>query len=458
MVFMRKIVFFCLVIAAGIAGSAFAAQAPTNMELMNEIKVLHKMIMEQDARIKVLEEDLAKHHEELVCYKCVVEEHEQLINKERLRGISAEMRQRLEGLKAVGPIEVGASATFVGQGTPNANGAAGDKQDDRFDASWTSEIELAKSFGDWGYAYILMEPGQGAGLDEDLSLFSPVNFDAANTGANPTVTEVWYEQYLFDNKLAVTFGKLYFPNYLDTNEYANNENEQFLSGIFRNADTINFPSGDQCIGARASYAPEFAKYLTLEAMWGEADCDYEQVFDHPFIATQLNLAPAILFGYDEEQWGGNYRVYFWYNGDNHAKIKDPEMTKLRNYGLGISCDQKITDAFGVFGRFSWQDSVVSDLEYHWSFGGQVDGKLWNRENDMCAIAVGQVIPGVEYGKMGNPNNGETHLETYYSIYLNEHIAISPDIQCIWRPDGVSNSEQGKRGPIFVYGIRTFVDF
>lgn len=458
MILMRKVIFLSFIVLSGITSVAFAAQAPTNMELMNEIKVLREMMMEQNSRITELETKLLEQHEELTGCKCVIEEHEQLINKERLRGISSEMRSRLEGLQAVGPIEVGASATFVGQGTPSANGAAGDKQDDRFDASWTSEIELAKSFGEWGYAYILMEPGQGAGLDEDLSLFSPVNFDAANTGANPTVTEVWYEQYLFDNRLAVTFGKVYFPNYLDTNEYANDENRQFLSRIFRNADTIDFPSGDQCIGARASIAPEFADYLTIEAMWGEADCDYEQVFDHPFIATQLNLAPDRLFNYDEKQWGGNYRAYFWYNGDNHAKIKDPEMTKLRNYGLGISCDQKITDAFGVFGRFSWQDSVVSDLEYHWSIGTQVNGKCWDRENDVYAVAIGQVIPGTEYGKMSNPNNNETHLETYYSVYINEHIAISPDIQCIWRPNGVANSDQGKRGPIFVYGVRTFVDF
>ncbi|MBD3426693.1 MAG: hypothetical protein GF409_05635 [Candidatus Omnitrophica bacterium] len=435
-----------------------AAQAPSNLELMNQLRELRQIVTEQGERITELERSLSQHKEELSGYKCVIEEHEELINKERLRGISAEMRKRLEGLKTVGPIEVGASATFMGQGTPSANSSGGDKQDDRFDASWTAEIELAKSFGEWGYAYILMEPGQGSGLNEDLSLFSPVNFDAAATGSSPNVTEVWYEQYLCDNCLAVTFGKLYFPNYLDTNEYANDENRQFFSGMFRNADTIDFPGADQCLGARASFAPRFADYLTLEAMWGETDSDYEQVFDHPFIATQLNLAPAKFFGYDAQEWGGNYRMYFWYNGEDHTKIKAPEETKLNNYGLGISCDQKITDMAGIFARFSWQDPVVSDIEYHWSLGGQLKGGLWNRNNDVFAVGVGQAIPGAQYGKRGNPNGTETHIETYYSVHLNEHVAVSPDIQCIWSPNGVKNSEQGERGPIFVYGIRTFIDF
>ena len=452
------ITFLAVVFVLSSVSNVQAATMPTNTELMDQIQELREMVMSQNARIAELEKQIISHSSKVASYCGKVDEHAQLIDKEGLRDISADMRRRLEGLEEMGPIEIGASATFVVQGTPNANGASGDKEDDRTDASWTSEIELAKAFGDRGFAYILMEPGQGAGLDEDLSLFSPVNFDASDTGASPDITEVWYEHYLFDGQLAVTFGKLYFPNYLDTNEYANDENTQFLSQIFRNAPTIDYPSSDWCIGVRGSYSPAFADFVSFEGMVGEADGDYEQIFDRPFVAAQVNLRPDKLFNYDGEKWGGNYRVYFAYNGDDHTEFDDPEMTKEPNYSMGVSCDQKLTEIFGVFGRFGWQYPAVSDIEFSWSMGGQMTGEYWKRENDVFGIAIGQLLPGKPYGDNGNPNNTETHLEAYYSIQVNDHIAISPDMQFIWGPNGVANEEQGKEGPIFVYGLRTFIDF
>jgi carbohydrate-selective porin OprB len=320
------------------------------------------------------------------------------------------------------------------------------------------EISVGKAFDDWGYAYLLMEPGDGNGLDDDLSLFSVVNFDAASTGSNPTVTEVWYEHYLFDGQLTLTGGKLYGQNYIDTNEYANSEVTQFIGQMFRNAETTEFPMTDQALGARMNYAPEELEAFELEALWMEADGDYEDVLDHPFIATQLTFKPAKAFDYDEDQWGGNYRAYFWYNGSDHTRLKDTEKTKDRNFGFGFSCDQKITDVFGWFGRLGWQDPTVSDLEYHWSTGLQMIGRYWDREEDVVAVAVGQVIPGKQYGDVGNPHDNETHLEAYYAFKVNDHLTISPDLQVIWNPNGIGHSDQGDNDTIFVYGARGQVDF
>ncbi len=430
--------------------SAFAAPAPTMAELMKEMQSLRQMIEKQNARIAELETKLAGQEDK-------VTEHSEIIRRGELQDVSASMKHELERLKSIGGLEIGASATFIGQGTPNANNT-GTGEDSRFDASWTMEIEIAKQFDDWGFAYLLMEPGQGNGLDDDLSLFSITNFDAANTGANPTVTEVWYEQYLFDGQLTLTGGKLYFPNYIDTNEYANDENRQFISNMFRNAETVEYPTGGWCLGARMYIAPEQLPFLDLEAVWGEADGNYEQVFDHAFTAVQLNFKPAKAFGYDEEKWNGNYRVYYWYNGNDHTKLEDPEMTKLRNYGLGISWDQMLGEVYGLFGRFGWQDPKTQTLEFHWSVGGQMTGKYWNREADVLGIGIGQVIPGKPYGDTGNPNNNETHLEAYYSFRINEALAISPDLQLIWRPNGVGNDDQGDSDTMFIYGARGLVEF
>ncbi|MGD2279059.1 MAG: carbohydrate porin [Candidatus Omnitrophota bacterium] len=427
---------------------ARGASVPTNRELLDEIRDLKNIIKKQDTRIADLEKKVMRRGIEPGAREEKSDKHEEhVFHKEGIKELV-----EYEGFR------LGAGGTFIFQGTPNAN-SAGQAENDRIDGSYTVDIEIEKSFDDWGLAYILMEPGQGNGLDQYLDLFSIVNFDAFDTNSNPLVTEVWYEHYLFDGQLTLTGGKLYAPNYIDNNEYANDETTQFISRMFRNADTIEFPGSDWALGGRVNIAPKALNCIELEGLWMEGDGDWDAVFDHPFIGTQVNFMPAKAFGYDEEMWGGNYRVYFWYNGTDHVRLKDEEKRKDRNYGFGLSWDQMITDVYGLFGRFGWQEPRVSALEFHWSLGGQMTGKFWGRPEDIVAVGVGQAIPGKPYGDAGNPNNSETHLETYYAFKVNEYLTISPDFQWIWRPDGVGKKNVTESGDtIFVYGARGQVGF
>ena len=148
----------------------------------------------------------------------------------------------------------------------------------------------------------------------------------------------------------------------------------------------------------------------------------------------------------------DYRGYFWYNGTDHTDLKDASKTKEPNYGLGLSFDQNITDIFGIFQRFGWQNPKVSTLEYSWSAGGQMTGKYWNRSDDILAIGVGQGIPGKDYRDTEDNHRVQTNLEAYYSFKVNDHLTLAPDMQCIWDPNG-----ENERDPIFVYGVRGQID-
>lgn len=86
------------------------------------------------------------------------------------------------------------------------------------------------------------------------------------------------------------------------------------------------------------------------------------------------------------------------------------------------------------------------------------GKYWNRADDVLAFAVGQVFPSKEYKDAGNGGVAEGHFEAYYNLKLTKNLAISPDIQLIWNPRGVSESYQGYKNTIFVYGVRGQLDF
>ena len=58
-------------------------------------------------------------------------------------------------------------------------------------------------------------------------------------------------------------------------------------------------------------SPEAIKCVTVEAVYADETGDWENLFDNPFVAVQLDLMPAKAFNYSENMWAGNYRMYFW---------------------------------------------------------------------------------------------------------------------------------------------------
>jgi len=367
--------------------------------------------------------------------------------------------------------KIQADATFVVQGTPNANNAADGANKSATDASWSSDIYIEKAFDDWGLALIHLEPGQGNGAESQLSLYSNVNRDSNDTGANVPVTELWYEQYLFNKQWTVTAGKLDPENYLDQNVYAHDECTQFLARIFRSSPAIEWPNNNT-LGATTIIAPDILPYLALNASYFNANDTYEDIFTKTFLSAQLTIKPAMALGLDTEKWDGNFRAYWWYNGLDHPKLVDqgeppPDDSKNPNTGFGLSVDQMVTDAFGVFARIGWQKpdlAIVStnpdaaQIEGAWSTGMQVNGKLWGREDDVLGLAIGQALPSKHYKDAGNGGTAEGHFEVYYRLKVNSNLYVSPDIQCIWNPRGISEQYQGNCNTIFVYGLRGQLDF
>ena len=390
-------------------------------------KSVEEEIAELKARISELEEKLAKQ-----------EKKTEAIEK---------IKEVFEGLS------IGGGATFVVQGTHNAN-ATGSNGEDVTDASYSIDLEIEKEFKEVdGKAFMHLETGQGAGVEDELTLFSNVNKDA-NTDTNVRIAEVYYEQNLFNKKMALIFGKLDPTVYLDTNAYANDETAQFLGRIFRNSPTIEFP--DNSAGLRLSLLP--SELFDIELGILDADADWEDAFDSVFLGGQINFRPKLL---DRE---GNYRILGWLNDRNHTKWLDTAKDKEEGYGFGLSFDQELTDYLGAFLRYGWQDPEVYltgssfSLEQSWSTGLQIKGGLWRRENDILGLAVGQAIPSDDYKKADATRNArkEGHFEAYYNIHINEHLHLSPDLQVIWNPYG--DDVAGKKDTITVVGMRAQVDF
>lgn len=439
-------------------GSSFADEA----SIMSEIRELK-------ARVLALEQKLTVQNKCIIEQKQCISDQADKISKyeDRFKKFDMDLhRQEGKPIALVEGLDISTGGTMIVQGTNNVNNADPDveKKVDRTDASYSADITIGKEFEQVaGKAFLHLEAGEGDGLEDDLTLYSNVNRDADNNN-NVHLTEFWYEQALFKDKLALTFGKLDPTAYFDNNEVANDETTQFLGRIFRNSSTIEFP--DNTAGVRLAYMP----FDWIEFGYGafDANSDWERIGDNLFNIGQVSFKTKF------SGLPGNYRFLGWNNNAYHIKWLAPEKTKTASYGFGLSFDQKITEQVTLFTRYAWQDPKVYNpdiiatgglnysLEQSWSAGFQVEGKPWGREKDVFAFAVGQAIASKDYKEAGaglDPARSarpEGHLEAYYRIHMNDHLSISPDVQYIWNPFGKDVVED--RGGIFVGGMRAQVDF
>ncbi len=76
----------------------------------------------------------------------------------------AEIKEIFSGLK------IGAGATYIVQGSGDANNNSGDKS--VTDASYSADLEIEKEFDDYGLAFLHFEAGNGEGITDELQLFS----------------------------------------------------------------------------------------------------------------------------------------------------------------------------------------------------------------------------------------------------------------------------------------------
>ena len=389
---------------------------------------------------------------EIAELKARISQLEKKLNQQQ--EVVARQDEEIEGLKQAGilpaleGINIGGGATFVVQGTIDAN-ATGSKGEDVTDGSYSVDLELEKSFDNGGTFFIHLEGGEGNGVmdSDELDLFSGVNKDATGGDAKMELAEVWYEHNFSDN-LFVTFGKLDATCYFDTNSIANDETTQFLADMFKNSPVLEFP--DNGPGIRLGFL--LAEKIELGLGFLDANADWEDLGDDIFVIGQINFKPNLF------QKEGNYRFYGWVNDTDHTRLLDSTRTKEEGYGFGLSFDQEFTDALITFFRFGWQTDEVYNCDMSWSGGFQLTGEPWGRDEDVLGLAVGQLMPGDDYGKAGNPDHNEGHFEAYYNIYINENLSISPDLQVIWNPKGVGSSGQGRDDTIVILGVRTQIDF
>lgn len=395
-------------------------------ELKARIEQLEKRLAEQDNQIEMQTKRIGEHTEQLAEVKYVK--------------------------SALGNLEIYVGATGVIQGTINNDSnyrrSPGLPRDgDVTDGNYSVDLEISSPIGENGRALLYLQAGEGMNVVDEAGGFTGANADAIGDDGDVEVSEVWYEHKLFKNRAVLTVGKLDATRFFDNNVVANDETTQFLADIFANSIAMDWP--DYAAGMRFSLYP--THWLDINLGLIEADSDWEDLFDDNFSIVEFNYKPLI------GTLPGNYRFYYWWNSSEHERLRHPRDANEEGEGFGLSFDQALSENITAFARFGIQDSNIYEIKRSWSLGAQISGAIWRRPDDMFGLAYGQAELGDEFEDLLRDDRfdpeDEGRFEAYYLYRINDHLAISPDLQIAHDLGGSSGSET-----FTILGVRAQLDF
>ncbi|MCK9275846.1 MAG: carbohydrate porin [Syntrophales bacterium] len=343
-------------------------------------------------------------------------------------------------------MDVAIGATGVLQSSSGATERVS-AEGDITEASLSIDLELYIPVSENDCFYMLFESGAGDGIDGDIPALSGFN-DDADDNQNLRPSEVWYEHIWCDNRVRIRGGKIDLTTDFDTNAVSNSETDQFLSTGFVNNVAVEFPN-DNGAGAMIWVAPVDSWEIGIGA--ADADGDWDSALDDIFTITEISFSPRFT---DRK---GNYRIYGWLNGTDHEHLLDSSKTDAHNYGFGLSFDQEVLEFLTIFTRYGWQCGSVSQIEHAFSAGFQFTGNPYGRESDAFGMAYGMAVPGDDWKELkrsnGNNPGNEHHLEIYYTVKMNDHLNVSPDVQWVRNGNGDRASDD-----LWVFGIRAQLSF
>jgi high affinity Mn2+ porin len=210
--------------------------------------------------------------------------------------------------------------------------------------------------------------------------------------------EVWLRTELFGQRLALTTGRLDLTNYFDANAFSNDESIQFLSDALVNNQLLGL--GSNGTGVAAEFDPKNGFRLKFGLQ--QSNNDATNLSDSLFTLSEVGYT-FTPFSLPE----GSYR--WWFRTDNTSE------EGIRK-GTGISVDQKLTNAVGVFGRYGTQDLDVDGRDHYWSAGVSFqNGFILNPQDTW----------GVGYAEMKlMSGDREKLVEGYYNLLLTERLRLS----------------------------------
>lgn len=340
-----------------------------------------------------------------------------------------------------------------------ANGEASTKGYSLYNLSVTVDTEKA---GLWkgGTFYGLYQKKTGYGISgangNNGAMGDWMGLDGWDWRQMNQISEYWYQQKLFNDKLRMKVGKQ------DANidfGYLNS-GWDFMNTAFSVNPTTPMPTyPDQSFGFMAEINPK--EWLSIR------NGTYSR-FNVPFNITEIELKPTI------KKLPGRYMLGAWElsdsNGMGVGEGMDPGGSTYynnfnRNYGCYVGFEQMVykenkddeNDMQGltVFGQAGMSPSNRNDMSKYIGGGLHYIGPIPNRDKDRVGIALANgnfasrlAGVGSDYGvRVGS----ETVLEAFYRVQVNSWFYLQPDVQFIMNPGGTYDNS-------VAIGLRSVITF
>ncbi len=288
-----------------------------------------------------------------------------------------------------------------------------------------------------------IESQGGQGPDSSIANQSILNND---TTSLPAVTqtdqarlrEAWIQKSFSSQKFQFIIGKIDLTNYFDRNRVANDENSQFITGSLVNNPLIGNPSN----GPGIIFLYDTRRGSSMGIGLQSADSSGVNVTEEPFSIAEFSLRFRVLEGQL-----GNIHLWGARNGRTVGENRD-------DYSAGVSLDQELGSKLIIFGRAgrAVRKNPVRD-PHAWSVGLQIRNFITERRRDKLGLAYSHFLTPIGTGLSGEAENTS---ELYYSIFLSDHLTLSPIGQVMFHSAG--SSLGSPQSNLFILGLRTQVTF
>jgi porin len=390
---------------------------------------------------------------------------------------------------------IGVSATYYGEAFVNSGGFnQGGKYDGVLDVAIDADLH---KLGFWkGLCFHtngFQIHGQSITASNIGSLMPVSSLEAT---PNTRLFELWLEQHMFGDKLAVKVGQLA----ADTEFILSEGGGFFLNGTWGwpSITAADLPSGGPAYplatpGVRVAVTPNDKFQLLVGVYNGDpapaCGSDDPQVCNSNGLDFELDDPPLLMvegaYKYNQERLAGTVKLGGWNHfGDfEHQRFSDGgnliAVTGLfgkpldNDWGFYGIIDQLIwrlpgsEEAKGValFGRVIGAPSDRNLIDFYADGGITFSGMIRSRPDD--SFAIGFAYTGISDQvsafdiDSGAPvaRNYEALLEICYTMQLASGWTLQPDFQYFWQPGGNVTDENGRVVEnAAVFGARTSISF
>ena len=308
--------------------------------------------------------------------------------------------------------------------------------------------------------------------------------------------ELWLEQHMFNDKLAVKVGQLA----ADTEFILSEGGGFFLNGTWGwpSISAADLPSGGPAYplatpGVRVAVTPNDKMQLLVGVYNGDpappCASDDPQVCNNDGLDFELDDPPLLMvegaYKYNQERLAGTIKVGGWNHfgtfedqrfsvgGNLIAVTGQPGRPIDNDWGLYIIVDQLLwrvpgsedPKGVGVFARFIGAPEDQNLIDFYFDGGFTFSGMIKSRPDDSFAIGfaytgISDQVSGFDIDS-GLPvaRNYEALLEICYTMQLTTGWTIQPDFQYFWQPGGNVPDDNGKVVEnAAVFGARTAISF